>query len=291
MKSKVNKILALLFCAGVMLVCVMTLITSGRNFAYGFFKSYTDQLDENSDVFDNISARIYKLNYNAEYRLWGRDELRHLSALSQMLPGRELVNVADYDMVKLTNGSYYNVSNGAYDGVLPGEYIVFAGDIKEKYGAETMLVYCHCGLYEDGLMPGDSDTYDNNNEYADMIIADFEKAGIPVTDSRESYRSSGLTIQQAINKSDVHWTHLMALYTAFDAAKTLRDAGFDVDPETLDPANFDYDLYPKLLSGEFARRVGERYVECDDVYVLYPKYETHFMYEELGAPESQKTGS
>ena len=50
MKKKVNRVLAALFCLCVLTVCIMTLITSGRNFAYGFFKSYTDQLPKDPDI-------------------------------------------------------------------------------------------------------------------------------------------------------------------------------------------------------------------------------------------------
>ena len=53
MKNKVNRVLAAIFCIAILTVCVMTLLTSGRNFAYGFFKSYTDQLPKDPDVFDN----------------------------------------------------------------------------------------------------------------------------------------------------------------------------------------------------------------------------------------------
>ncbi len=292
MRSKVNRVLAVLFCAGILLVSVMTLITSGRSFAYGFFKSYTDQLRSDSDVFDNIEARIYKLNYNAEYRLWGRDALRRLSARSQMLPFKHLINIADYDMLRLNSGGYYNVSSGPYDPEYALEHIAFAKDIEKNYGIKTALVYCHCALYEDGLLPGDSAYYDNNNAYADKLIGEFRSAGISVCDSRDSYIHSGLTINEAINKSDVHWTHLMALYTAYDAAKTVnRDLGLNLDAEALNPENFEREVYEKRLSGEYAKRVGDSMVEADDVYVLYPKYDTHILYEELGVPGSKREGS
>ena len=72
MRKQVNRALAILFVGFICLVMVLTLAKYGRNYAYGFFKSYTDQLKADNDIFDRMSARVYKLNYNAEKRLWGR---------------------------------------------------------------------------------------------------------------------------------------------------------------------------------------------------------------------------
>ena len=291
MKKKVNRVLAALFCLCVLTVCVMTLITSGRNFAYGFFKSYTDQLPKDPDIFDNLSARVYKLNYNADYRLWGRDALRHISARAQMLPGKELINIADYDMVRLNSGGYYNVVSEASNPDYAQEFIDFAKKLKADRGIETLFVYCHTALYEDNLLPGDVDEYDNNNEYADRLVNQFTKNGIPVVDSRVSYKQSGLTLDEAVNKSDVHWTHKLALYTAHDALKALSDLGFSVDESLLDMDRFTAEYYPKRLSGEFAKRVGDSLVQADDVTVLYPAYDTHIRYEVEGRPDAAREGS
>lgn len=291
MKSKVNRVLAAVFCIAILAVCVLTLITAGRNFAYGFFKSYTDQLPKDPDVFDNISARIYKLNYNADYRLWGRDALRHISARAQMLPGKELINIADYDMVRLSSGGYYNVVSEAYNPDYAQEFIDFAKKLKAERDISTVFVYCHTALYEDGLLPGDVDVYDNNNDYADRLVSAFEASGIPVVDSRESYASSGLTLDEAVNKSDVHWSHRLALYTAHDALKALAELGCPVDESLLNPDRFEAEYYPGRLSGEFGKRVGDSLVEADDVYVLYPAYDTHILYEVQGRPEAAREGS
>ncbi len=291
MKKKADLALAVLFCAAILLVGCMTLVKSGRNFAYGFFKSYTDQLPKEPDVFDNVSARIYKLNYNAENRLWGRTALRHISARAQMLPGKELINIAGYDMVKLTSGGYYNVVSEPYDPEYAQEFVEFAKRMKAERDIGTVFVYCHTALYEDGLLPGDVDTYDSNNDYADRLVNEFRSNGIAVVDSRDSYRVSGLTIDEAVNKSDVHWSHRLALYTAHDALKALRELGYDTDESRLDIANFSWDPYPGRLSGEFAKRVGDSLVAPDDVYVLYPSYETHILYEVAGDPDKTKEGT
>ena len=67
--------------------------------------------------------------------------------------------------------------------------------------------------------------------------------------------------------------------------------GEGLDEDALDPARFTCELHPRLLSGEFARRIGDDAVEPDDVYVLYPAYDTHILYEEKGNPEAKKEGS
>ena len=292
MKKKVDIALAVLFCAAILLVGGMTLIKNGRNFAYGFFKSYTDQLPKDPDVFDNVSARIYKLNYNAEYRLWGRDALRHISARAQMLPGKELINIAGYDMVRLTSGGYYNVVSDPYDPDYAREFVAFAQQLKAEKGIDTVFVYCHTALYEDGLLPDGVDSYDSNNEYADRLVSEFRDNGITVVDSRDSYRKSGLTIGEAVNKSDVHWTHKLALYTAHDALEALGDQlGYPVDASRLDISNFTAEYYPARLSGEFAKRVGDALVAPDDVYVLYPSYDTHILYEVAGDESKTKEGT
>ena len=292
MRSKVNRVLAVLFCAAILLVGGMTLVKSGRNFAYGFFKSYTDQLPTDPDLFDNVSARIYKLNYNAENRLWGRDTLRHISARAQMLPGKELINIAGYDMVRLNSGGYYNVVSEAYDPDYALGFIDFAKRLKAERDIDTVFVYCHTALYEDGLLPGDVDVYDSNSEYADLLTEEFRQNGITVVDSRESYARSGLTLDEAVNKSDVHWSHRLALCTAHDALRAIRETlGYPVDASRLDINNFETEYYPKRLSGEFAKRVGDSLVEADDVTVLYPAYDTHIRYEVQGDTGKTKEGS
>ncbi len=292
MRKHVNRALAALLLGGIFLVMVMTLAVYGRNYAHGFFKSYTDQLTEDSDVFDNIAARVYKLNYNTEKRLWGRDFLRHLSAKAQMLPGKRLINIADYDMIRLTTGGWYTMAQGAYDPEPARQLTDYAAVIGKKFGARSILSYCHCALFEDGLLPAGSEVYDNNNEYADRVLADFRAAGVAASDSRETYRRYGLTMKESVNKSDLHWTHLMALYAAWDTVKELNAAyGLTLDADALDPARFVCDVYEKRLSGEFARRIGDDAVEPDDVYVLYPAYDTHILYEEKGAPEAKREGS
>ncbi len=292
MRKQVNRVLAALLIGGIALVMVMTLAVYGRNYAYGFFKSYTDQLTEDSDLFDNVAARVYKLNYNTEKRLWGRDALRHLSAKAQMLPGKQLINIAGYDMIRLSSGGWYTMAEGAYDPGHAKQLTDYAQKLYEEQGIRSILSYCHCALFEDGLLPKSAEPYDNNNEYADLILQDFASAGVAASDSRETYKRYHLTMDTAVNKSDLHWTHLMALYAAWDTVKELNAAyDLQLDEDALDPARFTCELHPGLLSGEFARRIGDDAVAPDDVYVLYPAYDTHILYEERGNPEAKKEGS
>ncbi|MBR5751629.1 MAG: hypothetical protein IKX84_04485, partial [Clostridia bacterium] len=54
-------------------------------------------------------------------------------------PGKHLVNIADFDMVKLKSGGYYNVLHGPYDPTSANNVIAFAQMAEEKYGAKSMV--------------------------------------------------------------------------------------------------------------------------------------------------------
>lgn len=106
------------------------------------------------------------------------------------------------------------------------ELASFAEKLKAENGISTVFSYCHSGLYEDGQLPAGMEGWDNNIECADTLLADFRARGVVVSDSRDAYRASGLTMDEAINKSDVHWSHKMALGGgARDRAHDERRAG------------------------------------------------------------------
>ena len=272
MRKRVSAVIMVIFLAFVFVVFAGTLVKYGRSYAYGFFKSYTDQLDEDPDVFEKAAARIYKLDYNTKNRLLLRNELREINVGFQRLLGKQTMSIGTHMMVKLKTGGYYDLFTEKADFEKANELIDFA----VSTGAEAGLVYCHSTLYEDGMLPKGTEALDDNNEFADEIIKLFSSAGLTVIDSREAYAASGLTIDEAINKSDVHWSHKMALNTAYLAAQKLG-----LDSEKLDISKFEDELHADLLIGEYGQRLGTDNVPKDDIHVLYPAYDTDITYEEI----------
>ncbi|MBE5791386.1 MAG: hypothetical protein E7322_04410 [Clostridiales bacterium] len=285
MRKWLNRALAVLFIAFLCTVFCVTMVQHGRMYAYGFFKSYKEKLPKNPTILDNIEARIYKLNGNANERLFLRDEMRVLNARFQSLLGKDIYDVGGKDTVRLANGAYYDMFTQKSTYEKMEELIDFSIRLEEEMNIPTAFVYCHGGVYEESLLPEKYRPMDDNNAFADEFIEAFKKAGISVTDSRVAYRTAGLTPDQAIFNSDIHWTHRMALETAAEAVRNLnRDFDLGLDETALDYERFVDEVHKDIFKGEIAQRLGLGIVDVDDIHLLYPAYDTHIEYT------SEKTG-
>lgn len=279
MRKWLNRILAILFIGFLCLVFCATMVKHGRMYAYGFFKSYKEKMPLNPTILDNIEARIYKLNGNANERLVLRDEFRVLNAKFQTLLGKDIYDVGGKDTVRLANGAYYDMFTEKSGHEKMYELIEFATRLKEEKNIPTAFVYCHGGVYDMKLLPEKYRPMDDNNVFADEFVKAFEEAGISVTDSREAYRNSGLTASQAIFNSDIHWTHRMALETASETVRNLnRDFNLGLDETTLSYDRFVDEVHEDIFKGEIGQRLGTSLVSVDDIHLLYPAYDTHLKY-------------
>lgn len=282
MRKQINRILTAALLLAIAVIFIGTMVQYGRNYAYGFFISYKDLMPRNATVFDDISARIAKLSENVSSRLFLRNPIRQLNAAFQLATGKKIISIAGNDMVKLKCGAYYGLFTGEFTTDKMEELASFAEKLKAEKGIDTVFSYCHSGLYEDGQLPAGMEGWDNNIECADTLLADFRARGVVVSDSRDAYRASGLTMDEAINKSDVHWSHKMALAAARQTVLTMNEQlGLSLDAEKLDIQNFDEIVYERLLMGEYGRRIGFDNVTPDDIHELWPRYDTHILYEEL----------
>ena len=276
MRKWLNRILALVFILFISTVFLVTMAVKGPMYAYGFFKSYKYDLKEDATVFDNLRARIYKLDYNTRERLFLRNEMRLLNARFQTLIGKEIFDVGGKDTIRLTNGAFYDMFTQKGTEEKMYELIEFSKKLREEKNIPTAFVYCHCGVYEEDLLPEKYRPMDSNNSFADKFTKEFELAGISVTDSRAAYRRANLSPDDAVMNSDIHWTHRMALETAYDAVKNMnRDLGFRLDEDALLFERFHDEVHEDLLLGEIGTRLGEDLVSNDDIHVFYPEYDTH----------------
>lgn len=293
MRKWLNRILAILFIAFLCLVFCATMIKHGRMYAYGFFKSYKEKLPANPTILDNIEARIYKLNGNANERLFLRDEMRVLNAGFQNLLGKDIYDVGGKDTVRLENGAYYDMFTQESTYEKMQEMIDFSIRLEEEMNIPTAFIYCHGGVYDIELLPEKYRVMDDNNDFADEFISAFKEAGISVTDSREAYRNANLTPDQAIFNSDIHWTHRMALETSAEAVRNLnRDFDLGLDETALSYSRFTDEVHEDIFKGEIAQRLGLGLVDVDDIHLLYPAYDTHIEYtmEKTGV-KIEKSGS
>ncbi|MBQ3078575.1 MAG: hypothetical protein IJB99_05450 [Clostridia bacterium] len=280
MRKKINIVLSVLFIAFIFAIFAGTMVKYGKNYAYGFFKSYKEEITPDASLYEEIRARINKLESNAGQRLIFRNDMREMNAYFQSLIGKDMLNIGSNYTVQLKYGGYYDLFTGAYDTEKTDELVNFAKKLKEEKGIPTVFVYCHCGLYEEEELHEIYRDFDNNNECADVLLKAFEDGGVICIDSREAYQKASLSIDQAVMRTDIHWTHRMALETAAETVRKMNSAlGFSFDEDKLKYGNFNVETHEKLLYGEIAQRLGEAFMEEDDISIMTPKYDTHIVYE------------
>ena len=289
MRKYINIILTFVFLAFVLAVFAVTTAKNLPWLSWRFFKGHTAYLSENASVFQNAKARITALQDGINDRIYLKTDMMHLNARFQSAVGKSTVELGGKQAVRLSTGGYYDLFTDKANNSKVDEIIAFA----KETGIPTAFVYCHGGVYEEGMLDETLYSLDTAGEFADSFTSAFRNAGISVTDSREVYKAAFLTPEDALLKSDVHWSHRNALETAHAAAENImRDFGIPMNTENLLFSRFTDEVHEDLMFGEYGSRFGESMVPFDDIHVLYPSYETHVSYKaEKDGKQTLREGS
>lgn len=282
LQFRIDIVLTVLFLAMIFYFLIGTIIYKEGLWGRTFYMYYVGQyLDDPNDynAWDLVEASIHSLDNFISTSLHGTETLGKINSTFQYALGKRLVNTGSTQMIRLNTGHYYDLQtemsmeNGR-DDILRMRAIV-------PEDVPFLFVYEHPTLYEEEIqMPKGYGFLDFGNQEADEIVGMLRDEGIPVMDSREILRASGIPLEEYLMYTDQHWSTRAAIYMAQQIAKYAEDAtGVDLDLEHLAFDQFETTVYPKLFMGKYGQRVGTLLVDPDDITVYTPKYDTniHFL--------------
>lgn len=121
-----------------------------------------------------------------------------------------------------------------------------------------------------------------NNETADRYVQGLKDKGIEVLDYREYFQKSSLSIQDIFYQTDHHWKIESAFLATHELINYLNEKdSLNLDPEYYyrDINNYNQMTYKKGYIGSLGRKTGKLYSGVEDFTLIYPKYETSFVYD------------
>ena len=287
MQKHVNRILAVALVVTLAAIGAGTLAGNARSLGYAFFVTYTQYLEPDSGFFGNVKARIQSLNNAVNLSLVGKDWFEKRNAALQMGLGKQMLSFGGTTMVKLKTGQLYDVQ-GDTDVKDDLETIgKLKGKLDEK-GIPLVYAYAHSELYEEGLLPVGVEDY--NNKVADDIVSGLSQMGITTIDSRQVYRDHGLTMDNAVYRTDQHWSILTAFTMYGEALKALNQTGaMHMDEAMAELDNFNFEVRQGAHMGDVGARVGPDMVKSDDFQLITPKFDTQIT-QRISLPTSAGGG-
>lgn len=272
MKRIVNITVTCVLLLAMLSIAVCTLTAGGRSIAYAFFVTYKTYLEEDAGLFGNVSARITSLNNAVNNNLAGKSTFEKINAVFQMKLGKQMLSFGDTTMVRLKTGQLYDLM-GDTDVSDDLKTIVDLKNGLEQQDVPMIFAYAHTELYEEDLLPTGAEDY--NLKVAEDIVGGLRDAGVTVVDSRQVYRDHGLTMEDAVLRTDQHWSIKMAFCTYQECAKALAGTGaIRLDLAAADPDNFDIKVVKNVHMGDVGKRVGASVVEPDDIHLITPRFDT-----------------
>ena len=289
LRKNIDRVLAAVLVLAIFLMGGVTLSLHAREFAYAVTKGYTNYLKQDGRPLAGATARIGALTSTINRTLAGKDAFQGLNLRLQMALGKQMFSLGGNTMVKLKTGQLYDLL-GKTDFQDDIQKMVKLRENLEAMGASMLFVYPHSYLYEDGMLP--SGTTDTNVQMADVLVEGLRAVHIPVIDSREVYRASGLTLDQAIYRTDQHWA-TPNLFATFQAtARKLGEMGFAIDPTLYASENFTSETFPRMHMGQVGERLGPALIAPDDFVLTQPAFETSLIKKTVnGAKTEEASGS
>ena len=285
--SKIEKItntilavflIALIFVFGAMTIGpnLRTLFESARS--YSSIKEY---LPEDYTALDYLGGRIRSLESRFNGVLWKKDELGHLNSSVQYAIGKDMINTGGANMITLSTGDLYDISDYEDTSAQTNEIIAFSDTLDVPF----IYVFEHSTTYGMNDAEGGYAVLDRGPEMSDEICANLRAGGVNVIDSRD--RLNTVDTSLTVFRTDKHWTSYAALLMAQEVAYELG-----LDGELLEPSRFESETYPEMFMGTYGTRIGEGNVARDDITVFWPSYDTEITrYTLNNAEETTVTGT
>ncbi|MEG1844800.1 MAG: hypothetical protein RR296_11215 [Clostridia bacterium] len=271
MRKIINRVLTVLLILTITVIGGGTIAKNAKSLAYAGLVTYTTY-QTGEGLFENIKARIKALTTALNVSLIGKDAFEKANAKLQLSLGKQMLNFGGTTMVKLKTGQLYDVQadTDVHDDVARMKAL---HDKLSAQGIPMVFAYAHSELYEDDLLP--SGVEDFNNKVADDIVTGLRAEGIDTIDSREVVRDAGLTLDEAVYRTDQHWSILTAFDVYAQAVKRLNATGkIALDERAADKENFHMEVLPGAHMGDVGARIGAELVAPDDFQLITPAFDT-----------------
>lgn len=124
--------------------------------------------------------------------------------------------------------------------------------------------------------------YNLVNETADAFLKNLNRAGIDSIDFKNYLSESRIAPQDLFYTTDHHWKIKTAFWAADQFFQILQGRyGAQIPNEDLysNLKNYNVITYPKSFLGSMGRKTGIYYAGVDDFDLIYPQFDTSFVYE------------
>lgn len=119
---------------------------------------------------------------------------------------------------------------------------------------------------------------DTTNQNADAFLSDIHGA-VDYIDLREEIRKDGIDHYAMFFKTDHHWKPEAAFWAYGKLRRVLRETyGFQIEEAYGDFNQYEVKEYKDYFLGSQGKRTGLYYVGTDDISLIYPKFETRFVF-------------
>ena len=225
---------------------------------------------------DRLSARINGFTSTIGEIMWHKDEMGYINSAFQYALGKKVINTGSQNMITLTDGHLYDLSN--YKPLTENALEIAELRRTTLAGLPFLFTYEHPTLYDQSLLPAGYEVLDHSARMADEALATLRGEGITVLDSRDVLPYCGRDMNDLLMVTDQHWSTLAAVTMAQAIAGRLNEmTGAGLDTSLLDMDNLDREVHEKLFMGKYGQRVGPAIVDPDDIVEYWPKGETHIV--------------
>ncbi|MEG1876327.1 MAG: DHHW family protein [Lachnospiraceae bacterium] len=127
----------------------------------------------------------------------------------------------------------------------------------------------------------------------DEFLTLLQQNNVKALDMRIPMKQSGEPYDKLFFKTDHHWTPLGGFYGTQALVREIeKQFGEDLDPEDyyLNLEQYEQKNFPQTMLGSMGKNTGYRYSGLDDFNILYPKFNTEFIYEDY-ANDQRRQGT
>lgn len=276
--------------AGIFIVLLYTISIINISGGLGSVKEVLNKYGKTLD-YAKAKELVVKLESTINDNLVGKMKFIESYGYIQRLLGKNELD--NFSYVKDRNGFLNYASFYRESDPMISEYAKRVRRLKESLPGETKVLFIsppskYSMVNSD--FPSGFPVNDPSDRQDELLLKLLEN-GVDTLDLRPPLEKSGLSYEKSFYKTDHHWS-IEAAFIAFSAIVEEMNSkyGLNLDSDGFyrDLQNYNVQEYPESMLGTMGRSTGITYGGLDDFTLIWPKFETDFIWEGVNEEGEKK---